>query len=148
MTDGVICADQAGTVASVSCEAGDILSSDTPVVSYYDTDTVSITLEIDQEDIAGLSVGDTAEVTLAGAGQLEGTITEKSIEPESGTSRTSVKYTATVSIDNADGRLSDGMSATVTFPEETGEAETGETEAVTETIEQETESDGEAVVNE
>ena len=137
MTDGVIYADQAGTVASVSCEAGDILSSGTPVISYYDTDTVSITLEVEQEDIADLSVGDTAEVTLAGAGQLEGTITEKSIEPESGTSRTSVKYTATVSIDNTDGRLSDGMSATVTFPEETGEAEN-----------EETETDEEAVVNE
>ena len=137
MTDGVIYADQAGTVAAVSYESGDSLSSDTPVISYYDTDTVSITLEVDQEDIADLSVGDTAEVTLAGAGQLEGTITEKSIEPESGTSRTSVKYTATVSIDNTDGRLSDGMSATVTFPEETGEVENKETE-----------TDEEAVVNE
>ena len=137
MTDGVIYADQAGTVAAVSYESGDSLSSDTPVISYYDTDTVSITLEVEQEDIADLSVGDTAEVTLAGAGQLEGTITEKSIEPESGTSRTSVKYTATVSIDNTDGRLSDGMSATVTFPEETGEVENKETE-----------TDEEAVVNE
>ena len=149
MTDGVIYADQAGTVAAISYEAGDSLSSDTPVISYYDTDTVSIILEIDQEDIAGLSVGDTAEVTLTGAGQLEGTITEKSIEPESGTSRTSVKYTATVSIDNTDGRLSDGMSATVTFPKDTKtDTEREETEANTEAAEQETETDEEAVVNE
>ena len=149
MTDGVIYADQAGTVAAISYEAGDSLSSDTPVISYYDTDTVSIILEIDQEDIAGLSVGDTTEVTLTGAGQLEGTITEKSIEPESGTSRTSVKYTATVSIDNTDGRLSDGMSATVTFPKDTKtDTEREETEANTEAAEQETETDEEAVVNE
>ena len=149
MTDGAIYADQAGTVAAISYEAGDSLSSDTPVISYYDTDTVSIILEIDQEDIAGLSVGDTAEVTLTGAGQLEGTITEKSIEPESGTSRTSVKYTATVSIDNTDGRLSDGMSATVTFPKDTKtDTEREETEANTEAAEQETETDEEAVVNE
>ena len=149
MTDGAIYADQAGTVAAISYEAGDSLSSDTSVVSYYDTDTVSIILEVDQEDIAGLSVGDTAEVTLTGAGQLEGTITEKSIEPESGTSRTSVKYTAIVSIDNTDGRLSDGMSATVTFSEDTKtDTESEETEANTEAAEQETETDEEAVVNE
>ena len=119
MTDGVISADRDGTVASISYEAEDLLDSSIPIVSYYDTDTVSITLEVPQEEIASLSVGDTAEVTLAGAGRLEGTLTEKSVEPEDGTSRTTVNYTATVSLDNSDGRLSDGLSATVTFTQET-----------------------------
>lgn len=157
MTDGVISASQAGTVASVSYDAEDVLSSSTPVISLYDTDTVSITLEIDQEDIAGLAVGDTAEVTLAGAGRLEGTLTEKSIEPESGTSRTSVKYTATVSVDNSDGRLSDGLSATVTFADSEEQNVENDTEKETEAdveketdtaAKAETESDEEAVVNE
>ena len=119
ITDGVISADRDGTVASISYEAEDLLDSSIPIVSYYDTDTVSITLEVPQEEIASLSVGDTAEVTLAGAGRLEGTLTEKSVEPEDGTSRTTVNYTATVSLDNSDGRLSDGLSATVTFTQET-----------------------------
>lgn len=119
MTGGVISADRDGTVASISYEAEDLLDSSIPIVSYYDTDTVSITLEVPQEEIASLSVGDTAEVTLAGAGRLEGTLTEKSVEPEDGTSRTTVNYTATISLDNSDGRLSDGLSATVTFTQET-----------------------------
>ena len=119
ITDGVISADRDGTVASISYEAEDLLDSSIPIVSYYDTDTVSITLEVPQEEIASLSVGDTAEVTLAGAGRLEGTLTEKSVEPEDGTSRTTVNYTATVSLDNSDGRLSNGLSATVTFTQET-----------------------------
>ena len=119
MTDGVISADCDGTAASISYEAEDLLDSSIPIVSYYDTDTVSITLEVPQEEIASLSVGDTAEVTLAGAGRLEGTLTEKSVEPEDGTSRTTVNYTVTVSLDNSDGRLSDGLSATVTFTQET-----------------------------
>ena len=119
MTDGVISADRDGTAASISYEAEDLLDSSIPIVSYYDTDTVSITLEVPQEEIASLSVGDTAEVTLAGAGRLEGTLTEKSVEPEDGTSRTTVNYTVTVSLDNSDGRLSDGLSATVTFTQET-----------------------------
>ena len=156
MTDGVISASQAGTVASVSYDSEDILSSSTPVISLYDTDTVNITLEIDQEDIASLIVGDTAEVILAGAGRQEGTLTEKSIEPESGTSRTSVKYTATVSVDNSEGRLSDGLSATVTFAdsdeqhsENNTEKETEEKEVETNTaVNTETESGEEAGVNE
>ena len=115
MTDGIIVADRDGTAASISYEAEELLSSEIPIVSYYDTDTVSIVLEVPQEEIASLSVGDTAEVTLAGVGRMEGTLTEKSLEPEDGTSRTTVNYTATVSLDNADGRLSDGLSATVTF---------------------------------
>ena len=148
MTDGVISADRAGTVASVSYEAEDLLSSVVPVVSYYNTDTVSITLEVPQEEIASLSVGDTAEVTLAGAGRLEGTVTQKSVEPEDGTSRTTVNYTATVSLDNADGRLSDGLSATVTFTQqEEEEAEQEHTSEQTEN-ESETEAGEEAVANE
>ncbi|MDO5012923.1 MAG: HlyD family efflux transporter periplasmic adaptor subunit, partial [Pseudomonadota bacterium] len=119
MTDGVLYADRNGTVASVSYEAEDLLDSAIPIVSYYDTDTVSITLEVPQEEIASLAVGDTAEVTLSDAGRVEGTLTEKSVEPEDGTSRTTVNYTATISLDNSDGRLSDGLSATVTFTQET-----------------------------
>lgn len=151
MTDGVIHAERDGTVASMSYEAEDLLSSGTPLVSYYDTDTVSITLEIPQEEIASLSVGDTAEVTLAGAGRLEGTLTEKSVEPEDGTSRTTVNYTATVSLDNSDGRLSDGLSATVTFTQkEENEEEAAEQETTSEQTENEsdTESGEEAVANE
>ena len=159
MTDGVIFASQAGAVASVSYDAEDVLSSSTPVISFYDTDTVNITLEIDQEEIAGLAVGDTVEVVLAGAGRLEGTLTEKSIEPESGTSRTSVKYTATVSVDNSEGRLSDGLSATVTFADSDEQNSENDTEKETEAdakkeaetnnaVSTETESDEEAVVNE
>lgn len=117
MTDGILYADQTGTVASMSYEAEDILDSSIPIISFYKTDTVSILLEVDQEEIAAMSVGEKAEITIAGAGRVEGTITEKSVEPEDGTSRTAVKYTVTVSVDNEDGRLSDGQSATVRFTE-------------------------------
>lgn len=155
MTDGVITADRDGTVASVSYEAEDLLSSAVPIVSYYHTDTVNITLEVPQEEIASLSVGDAAEVTLTGLGKLEGTLTEKSVEPEDGTSRTTVNYTATVSLDNSDGRLSDGLSATVTFTQDKdteteNEAATGEdTSDGAEQEETETETvAGEEAVNE
>ncbi len=115
MTDGMILADKAGTVASLEYEEGDVLSSRIPIISYYNRDVVTIALEVAQEDIARISVGDTVEVTLAGRMILEGTISQKKVEPESGTSRTTVNYEATVSLDNSDGFLSAGTAAVVTI---------------------------------
>ena len=123
MTDGTVVADQNGIVASVSYEEGDTVSSSVPVVSYYDTDTVTVTLEIPQEEIAGIAVGQTAEVQMDRFGTVEGTVSEKSVEPESGTSRTNVVYTVDVSIGNESGRISSGTAVTVTLDAENADEE-------------------------
>lgn len=115
MADGIITADRSGTVASVSYEEEDTIAGEIPVISYYDTDTVTVTVEIGQNDISKLAVGDTVEVTLGGMMKCEGTVREKSVEPESGTSRTTINYTAIICIDNENGNLSSGMSAEVTI---------------------------------
>ena len=115
MTDGTICAEQNGIVASVSYDEGGVISSSVPVISYYDTDTVTVTLEIPQEEIAGIAVGQTVKVQMDRFGTIEGTVSEKSVEPESGTSRTNVIYTVEVSIENETGRINSGTAATVTF---------------------------------
>ena len=115
MTDGTVVADQSGTVSSISYEEGDTVSSAVPVVSYYDTDTVTVTLEISQEEIAGITVGQTAEVQMDRFGTIEGTVSEKSVEPESGTSRTNVVYTVDISIENETGWISSGTAVTVTL---------------------------------
>lgn len=118
MTDGTVVADQSGTVSSISYEEGDTISSAVPVVSYYDTDTVTVTLEIPQEEIAGIAVGQTAEVQLDRFGTIEGTVSEKAVEPESGTSRTNVVYAVNISIKNETGRISSGTAVTVTMDAE------------------------------
>lgn len=115
MTDGTVVAGRSGIVASVSYDEGDVLSSSAPVVSYYDTDTVTVTLEISQEEIAGIAVGQTAEIQIDRSGTVEGTVSAKSVEPESGTSRTNVVYTVDISIENETGRISSGTAATVTL---------------------------------
>lgn len=114
MPEGVLTAEKSGTVAAVNYEAEDVLSSDTPILSYYDTETVTVTIAVPQEKIAEVQVGDSVEVTLAGVRAIEGTITEKSPEVQEGNSKTTVNYQVTVSIDNENGRLSAGMSASVT----------------------------------
>lgn len=139
-TDGIVTADRSGTISSVSFEAGDLLESGVPVVSYYDTDQAEVEIEVSQYDIAEIEVGDTAEVELPGAGTVSGTVTEKSPEAESGTSRTAVSYLVTVSMDNENGRISQGLSASVTIADgegsqsEAAQAEgTGEMENMSET---------------
>ena len=126
MTDGAICAEQSGIVASVSYDEGDVISSSVPVIRYYDTDTVTVTLEIPQEEIAGIVVGQTVKVQMDRFGTIEGTVSEKSVEPESGTSRTNVIYTIEVSIENEAGRINSGTAATVTFSETENVGEEGQ----------------------
>lgn len=115
MADGTVVAGKSGIVSSISYEEGDTISSTVPVISYYDTDTVTVTLEISQEEIAGIAVGQTAEVQMDRFGTIEGTVSEKSVEPESGTSRTNVVYTVDISIENETGRINSGTAVTVTL---------------------------------
>ena len=114
MTDGIITADTGGTVAAVNYEADDVLDSLAPVLSFYDTEKVFVTIAVPQENIAQMQVGDAVEVNVGGRQELSGKITEKAMEEQEGNSRTTVNYEVTVTVDNENGRLSAGSSATVT----------------------------------
>lgn len=115
MTDGIITATEAGTVAAVNYEADDLLSQDTALYSIYNTDTVEVALAVSQYEIAQMEVGDTVNVQISGMMNVDGTITEKAPEPTDGTSRTEVIYEVQVSMDNSRGRLSSGLSAVATL---------------------------------
>ena len=130
LEQGTVAADRSGTVAALSFEAGDETYGGTVLVSYYNTDTVQVVLEVSQYDISKISVGDTVQAEISGSGTFSGTISEKSLEAESETSRTTVNYQVTVSIENENGRLSSGSSASVTVngQEEESEAAGEETE--------------------
>lgn len=112
--DGTVTAAAAGSLSAVNYEADDTLSSETALYSIYDTDVVTVTIEVSQYEIAKMAVGDTVSVVLSGYGTYDGTISEKSTEAEDGTSRTTVNYQVVVSIDNSRGWLSAGIGATVT----------------------------------
>ena len=59
LEQGTVAADRSGTVAALSFEAGDETYGGTVLVSYYNTDTVQVVLEVSQYDISKISVGDT-----------------------------------------------------------------------------------------
>lgn len=103
----------------MSYDAGDILNSDLSLVSYSDTDKLSVAVEVAQEDIAKIAVGDTVSIrTMSGrpdSNNIEGTITSIAAEATSGGSMSNVTYTVTVTFDNSDGELTANTSAYVTF---------------------------------
>ena len=113
LTDGVVTAENSGSIAAVNYEAGDELSSSTALYSIYDTDVVTVTLSVSQYEISQFHVGDVVNVELSNYGAREGTVTAKSPEASEGSSRTSVNYEVEITIDNSNGRLSPGVSAAV-----------------------------------
>lgn len=116
LEDGVVCADRTGTVASVAYEAEDVLVSGVALATYYDTDTIYVSVEVAQEQIALLAVGDAVDVSVTGNREMvSGTIASIATEKTSGGSISNVTYTVVIAIDNTEGRLSSGSSATVMF---------------------------------
>lgn len=120
--NGVVCAEQAGTIAAVTYEAEDILKSETAVVSYYDTSVITISVEVSQEDIAKVAVGDKVSVMLSDnhRGNIQGTVSSIASAATTGGSVSNVTYAVEIAIDNADGALSAGNSAAVIFETEQG----------------------------
>ncbi len=114
--DGVICADRTGTIAAVSYEAENTLQDGAALVSYYDMDTIYISVEVAQEQIALLTVEDEVTVSVTGSREnVTGEIASIATEKTSGGSISNVTYAVVIAIDNSKGALSSGSSATVLF---------------------------------
>lgn len=116
LEDGKICADRAGTLASITYDAEDTMINGVAVASYYDTSMIYISVEVAQEQIALLTVGDEVDVSVSGSrGALTGTVASIATEKTSGRSISNVTYAVVIEIDNEQGMLSSGSSATVVF---------------------------------
>lgn len=94
--DGYFCAGSKGTVLMVTVAKNTELSKNTMVLAYSNPDTVTVTVPVQQADIAALSIGDVVIVTVTDYGEYEGIITE--IEPSSSGSKSSVTYQVNVTL--------------------------------------------------
>lgn len=117
LEDGVVVAAQDGTISSVTYEAGDILNATAAFVTYCDTSVLTISVEVSQENIVKIAVGDTVAVTISGSrmGDLEGSVSSIASSATTGGSVSNVTYAVVISIDNSEGMLSSGTSASVMF---------------------------------
>lgn len=117
--DGYFYASEDGTILRTMVRAGQNLTSDAVVFAYSNPKELTVTVSVDQADIAKLTVGDSAYVQSSGNGGFTGVIT--AIDPVSSSdSRTSVTYSVTVKIttedeENENSSLSVNESVTVIF---------------------------------
>lgn len=116
IVEQVIYADDGGLVTDVLVTAGDTLSQNTEMIYMNDYDEVTITLSVEEEDMAAAVVGSAVNVTVAAFPDevFSGEVTEiGDAEIDSNTNKT--WYSVTVTVKNTGDILYQDMTAEVTF---------------------------------
>ena len=114
--DGYFYASEDGTILRTMVRAEQTLTSDAVVFVYSNPKALTVTVSVEQSDIAKLTVGDSAYVQTSAGSGYTGVIT--AIDPVSSSdSRTSVTYSVTVQInvEDEEDSLSANESVTVVF---------------------------------
>ena len=114
--DGVIRADGSGLITEIAYEAGDRLMSAGTMLSYVTEDACSITIDVSEEDISHISVGDTVTIEMNAYPdeEWEGTVSAVTTSADSEYSAT-VNYPVTIHIEGDTTRIYGGMTADITF---------------------------------
>ena len=112
--DGYLYASQAGSVQRMSLRAGGRISSEGQLYVLRDTTEMTVTVSVDQSDIASLTVGDQAVVQSESNGIYNGEII--AINPISGSeSKTNITYSVTVKMTGRFSGLSGNETVVVYF---------------------------------
>ncbi len=115
-TDGIIYADGSGLVSAVAYETGDQLIDTGAMVTYVKEDAYTVSIDVSEEDIPSISVGDSVDIVFSAYPEesYKGTITAITTTLDS-TSTTTVSYPVTIKIIGDTTKLYGGMTADVTF---------------------------------
>lgn len=114
--DGILYAESAGIVTESSYKAGDVLDRQGTLLSYAEPGNMTISVDVTQEDVVELAVGEQVEIEFtAYEGQIySGTIL--SIDTTSTSQDTNtVSYTVVIGVDGDTSLLYGGMVADITF---------------------------------
>ena len=104
-----------GTITDLSYEAGDTISSGATVATFSNTDAVTITVSVSEEDITNIAVGDVVEIELSAyedqtfAGEVE------SIDTSSSSGSSTVSYNVTAAFTGDITGIYTDMTGNVTF---------------------------------
>jgi len=124
ISDGYMYTSTAGTIMMVAASKGGTLTADGLVIAYTDESKISVSASVSQDDIASLTVGQSATVMFEDYDNYEGVIT--AINPNtSSSSRSSVTYTVTVELQGDVSELSQNLTATVMFKDAKEEKQGG-----------------------
>ena len=115
-SDGIIYATEDGVITEVSYEAGDRLTTTGALFSYATSDDMRISVDVTQEDIVDLQVGDAVDITFTAYPEdsYTGSILSINTTATSDYSNT-VSYTVEISVEGALEKLYGGMTADVIF---------------------------------
>ena len=113
--DGIVYAEYSGTVTELAYAAGDTLTNDATAVTFTDSDNVTMTVSVSQDDISRISVGGEAEISLtAYEGEVfSGEVSSVSASAVSGSS--TVNYEVAVRFTGDISAVYSGMTGDVTF---------------------------------
>lgn len=115
-SDGILYATEAGVITGVSYEAGDRLTATGTLFSYATSDDMRISVDVTQEDIVDLKVGDVVDITFTAYPEeaYTGSILSINTTATSDYSNT-VSYTVEISVEGQLEQLYGGMTADVIF---------------------------------
>lgn len=114
--DGTLYAAEEGLVVELNYESEDYITDNTTIYSYATEEDKTVTVDVSQEDITGLQVGDQVQITFTAYEDVlyEGII--KSITTTETTEDSNiVSYPVEIVIEGDTSSLYDGMTAEVTF---------------------------------
>ncbi len=114
--DNQICASESGLVIRVMYEAGDDLEEVGAMLTYSREDHYTISIDVSEEDIAAVAVGDTVDIVFTAypdqtwQGTITGITTSATAEHAS-----TISYPITIAVEGDTSLLYGGMTADVTF---------------------------------
>lgn len=114
--EGCLYADGSGVVTDVKYEAGDRLQTAGTMISYAAPTAMTISVDVTQEDIVDLKVGDKVDITFLAYpdSSYEGSINSINTTATS-TSSNTVSYTVVIGVEGDTSLLYGGMTADVIF---------------------------------
>lgn len=114
--DGVLYASESGIVTEVSYEAGDKLKLAGAILSYATEDSMTITVDVTQEDVVDLTVGDNVDITFSAYKDriYQGIIQSIDTTATARGSNT-ISYAVKIGVEGDTSALYGGMTADITF---------------------------------
>ena len=114
--DGTIYATESGIVTEVAYEAGDRLVNTGLILAYATPEDMTITVDVTQEDVVDLSVGDSVDITFRAYEDTTYTGKIQSIDTTATAENSNtVSYTVVILVEGDTELLYGGMSADVIF---------------------------------
>jgi len=114
--DGVLYSTDNGIITEVLCEAGQSLDQAQTLIAYAKPDDMTISVDVTQEDIIHLAVGDKVNISFTAYEDIPYTGSIRSIETTATSRNTdTISYTVVVAVEGDTEGLYGGMSSDIVF---------------------------------